>query len=82
MDKVYTDQPGIQIYTGNHFDGRLACKAVYAMRNMQVSASKHGDSPTQSIAAIFGLYCKKEHGVCLKDDIPVSSDRSRKGNGK
>ena len=24
--EVYTDQPGIQIYTGNHFDGRLACK--------------------------------------------------------
>ena len=24
--EVYTDQPGIQIYTGNHFDGSLACK--------------------------------------------------------
>jgi aldose 1-epimerase len=29
--EVYTDQPGIQIYTGNHFDGSTICKGGKAI---------------------------------------------------
>ncbi len=46
--KVYTDQPGIQFYTGNHFDGSICSKnklPVVKWGGVAIETQKFPDSP-------------------------------------
>jgi aldose 1-epimerase len=48
---VYTDEPGVQVYTGNFLDGTVTGKngAVYAKRNaICLETQKYPDSPNKA----------------------------------